>query len=236
MVAVLADLSVEQGLLDSGSQYVIGMDEVGRGALAGPVTVGAALVNASTCGLPLPAGLTDSKKLSPARRTVLDLQVRAWALGIGVGHASPEEIDAYGLTAALRIAGLRAISQLAQDLSGTEPGQVTVLLDGKHNWLAAPVADLFSLLEQPALPELPDPPYPVVTRVKADLDCASVSAASIAAKCARDAIMVELAGPDDHYGWAGNKGYGSADHIAALGEHGASEHHRRSWSLPGIKK
>lgn len=236
MVAVLADLSVEQGLLISGSRFVIGVDEVGRGALAGPVTVGAALIDAGTCALPLPPGLTDSKKLSPARRTVLDEQVRTWALSIGVGHASPDEIDEHGLTAALRIAGLRAIAQLAQGLSGAEPGAVTVLLDGKHNWLAAPGADLFSLLEQSALPELPDVPYPVVTRVKADLDCASVSAASIAAKCARDAIMVELGGPEDVYGWVGNKGYGSADHIAALSEHGASEHHRRSWSLPGIKK
>lgn len=253
MVAVLADLSVEQGLLATGAQFVIGVDEVGRGALAGPVSVGAALVSAETCDLPLPAGLTDSKKLSPARRTTLDAQVRAWALSVGVGHASPAEIDEFGLTAALRLAGLRAIAQLDAQLVGVPPSAVTVLLDGKHNWLAAPAHDLLSLLAEPAFATsgagdrtvgtaakgpagISDLHYPVVTRVKADLFCASVSAAAIAAKCTRDTIMSKLGGPQDVYGWAGNKGYGSSGHIAALGAHGASEHHRRSWSLPGIEK
>ncbi len=101
-----------------------------------------------------------------------------------------------------------------------------VLLDGKHDWLTPPRQD--SLFDEP----LGATPPPVTMRIKADLTCASVAAASVLAKVERDAIMVDLGGRHAGYGWAGNKGYASPDHLAALEEHGPCVEHRRSWRLP----
>lgn len=226
---VFADLTVERAMLDAGATLVAGMDEVGRGALAGPVSVGACVVNASTG--PCPVGLTDSKGLTARARTEYIPLIDTWAVAYAVGSATAREIDTLGIIRALRLAGQRALVAVAAQVGPVD----AVLLDGSHDWLTEPEPDLLTMLEGDEFPA-PDgyqPPL-VQTQVKADLSCASVAAASVLAKCLRDAHMVDLAREYPHYGWIGNKGYGSAQHISALSEHGPSPQHRVSWRLPGI--
>jgi ribonuclease HII len=212
---------------------VAGMDEVGRGALAGPVSVGVAVVTAATSRR-IPKGLADSKLLTARAREDLVAPVRAWCAASAVGHASPAEIDALGIIAALRLAGRRALADLAG--AGVVPG--VVILDGIHDWLAEPAqGELFA----PVAPAVhvagtgADVPLPPVrTQVKADVSCAVVAAASVLAKVARDRLMVDLDPAHPAYHWAANKGYSSPEHIAALGQHGPCDLHRRSWNLPGL--
>ncbi|PID97795.1 MAG: ribonuclease HII [Actinobacteria bacterium] len=215
---------VERGLA---SRYglVAGIDEVGRGALAGPVSVGVAVID-ETVG-ESPAGLADSKLLSPRRREALCDPIRQWVRASAVGHASASEIDAYGIVGALRLAGHRALHTVAG--AGFSPD--IILLDGSHNWLASQDTDLFSSLDDSMGDNFFDVP-PVVTQVKADMTCAVVSAASVIAKVERDRIMAEREDPG--YEWARNKGYASAAHRDALRRLGVSDFHRRSWKLPGV--
>lgn len=202
-------LDVERSLLKAGAPVVIGIDEVGRGAIAGVVAVGAcAIVSVADAA---PAGLRDSKLLSAPRRAAVEPLVRSWALAVAVGEAEPAEVDALGIVAALGLAGRRALIRLFGQ--GVDVAAAAVLLDGSHDWLT---------------PALVSPPR-VIARVKADRDCAAVAGASVVAKEHRDALMVA-----DHerwpvYEWSGNKGYGSAGHFAAIAEHGATERHRRTW-------
>ncbi|HYN30344.1 MAG TPA: ribonuclease HII [Dermatophilaceae bacterium] len=195
------------------------MDEVGRGALAGPVTVGVVVVDEACRSAP--QGVRDSKLLAPHVRERMVPRIHRWCLAHAVGHASPEEIDAVGIIAALRRAGQRALAALAvtPDL---------VILDGNHDWLTAPeeVGLLALLGGGVATP-------PVTTMVKADLRCSSVAAASVLAKVTRDAIMVGLEGEHPAYRWDENKGYAAPEHLEALRRHGPSPLHRRSWRLPG---
>ncbi|WP_344123229.1 ribonuclease HII [Kocuria aegyptia] len=201
------------------------MDEVGRGALAGPVTAGLVVLRPGTeRGV---AGLRDSKLLSPARREALVPRILAWCAAAGIGHASPQEVDGLGLTAALRLAGRRAIAAAAQ--RGAHPE--VVLLDGGHDWLSLPQAPRATGPAGPVPSSEPDWCGTVVTRVRADLTCASVAAASVLAKVERDRIMGELSGGWPQYGWDSNKGYGSVRHRRALEEHGTTPHHRLSWRL-----
>lgn len=216
----LPDLSVETSLLD-GPGLVVGMDEVGRGALAGPVSVGVVAVRIPDDGTH-PA-VQDSKALAPARRSALVGEIRAWAAGAAVGHASPQEIDRHGLSAALGLAGRRAWHAVLDQLSPLASGVPVMLLDGRDDWLTRTPDEVCQGL-------CPGPDR-VHLQVKADARCASVAAASILAKVERDAIMVELDRGFPDYGWAGNKGYGAAGHRAALVERGVTEHHRRSWRL-----
>jgi len=128
---------------------------------------------------------------------------------------------------ALRLAALRALHVLSG--SGAPPD--VVVLDGSHDWLSGrpTQTDLFA-------PDLPEPDVvvpPVVTRVKADLTCASVAAASVLAKTERDARMVALSADYPGYGWDSNKGYAAPEHVAALAQHGPTPFHRTSWRLPG---
>ncbi|WP_448071624.1 ribonuclease HII [Georgenia yuyongxinii] len=212
---------------------VAGMDEVGRGALAGPVTVGVAVVTEHTSRR-MPRGLADSKLLTPQARQDLVAPVRAWCAGWAVGHASPDEIDELGIIAALRLAGRRALAELAG--AGLAPG--VVILDGVHDWLSEPAqGELFAPEPPPVhIPGTDHEPVvpPVHTQVKADMTSAVVAAASVLAKVERDALMVGLDPAHPEYCWAANKGYSSAEHIAALREHGACALHRRSWHLPGL--
>jgi ribonuclease HII len=146
-----------------------------------------------------------------------------------VGHAEPEEIDEFGLTAALRLAGERALAQLP------EPPDL-VLLDGSHDWLTRPTVqgDLFTDTaaagDRWGLQAAPR----VTTKVKADLTCASVAAASVLAKAERDGLMRHLGTQVPDYGWAFNMGYASPEHVQALERIGPSQWHRRSWNLPGV--
>jgi len=209
------DLHVELGLFDDGASVVIGVDEVGRGALAGPVAVGAVAIDAAVGAAP--AGLDDSKRLSPARRTALVGPITSWCLAAAVGTSSAAEVDALGITAALGLAAVRALGELALDDAG-------VLLDGNADWLSP------ALERAGASP----PSFGVHVRVAADRRCASVAAASVVAKVERDAELVELARTYGGYGFESNKGYGSAAHVRALRALGPCDAHRRSWRLPGV--
>jgi ribonuclease HII len=228
---VAPSLREERRLLRSGHTLLAAMDEVGRGALAGPVTVGVVVVDVTTRSAP--SGVRDSKLLTPAARTALVPKLRRWAPAHAVGHAEPHEIDTVGIIAALRLAGWRALAQLA-----VRPD--CVLLDGNHDWLThkppkdAVDPDAPTLFDLPARPEPPAVPSTVVTRIKADMRCAAVAAASVLAKVERDSIMVARAAEHPAYGWELNKGYAAPDHVRALRAHGASLQHRTSWSLPGI--
>ena len=214
-------LDVEHELLSQGCTRLGAMDEVGRGALGGPVTVGLVVVDASVTE-PV-EGVRDSKLLTPAARDGFVPVVQAWALAFGVGHASAAEIDEWGIVGALRLAGHRALGAAAR--MGPPPD--AVLLDGSHDWLTVP--DPPELLS-PDLGGVDAPP--VTTRVKADMDCAAVAAASVLAKVERDALMVTLAQEYPAYGWDSNKGYGSPPHLEAIRQLGPSVEHRRSWKLP----
>ncbi len=207
-------LTAEQELLAAGARLVAGIDEVGRGALAGPVSIGVVVVDAQTGAVP--KGLADSKLISPGVRQALVEPIRSWCVHHAVGHSSAAEIDAIGIVAALRLAALRA-------LSGLPEAPDAVILDGSHNWLTEEF-DLFA--EQPSVTT-----PPVHMRVKADQHCASVAAASVLAKVERDAHMTQLDSIVHGYQFASHKGYGSASHREAIRALGASDEHRRSWKL-----
>ncbi len=245
-----AHLKRESAWFETGARTVAGMDEVGRGALAGPVSVGVVVVDATTRRVP--RGLTDSKLLAPALREEMVPRVRRWGLAWAVGHASSAEIDDVGIIGALRLAGRRALAMVAA--AGVEVD--AVLLDGSHDWLSDPQPDLLDVLDglgsrddagpgstvvpgmryralDPASLPAPVPSLGVRTLVKADVQCASVAAASVLAKCERDALMRELAVEHPAYAWQQNKGYATAAHVRALTQHGPSVLHRTSWNLPG---
>ncbi len=214
---------------------MVGMDEVGRGALAGPVSVGAVAVDLSTGACP--PGVADSKLLRPAAREALLPSLARWGLARAVGHASAAEIDEHGIVGALRLAGGRAMAALEIEVD-------VVLLDGSHDWLSAPrrparPMTLLDLLDDDSAPHGPASAAETVpevrTMVRADQRCSSVAAASILAKCERDALMVAHDAAFPAFGWAGTKGYGAPDHLAALAVHGPSVLHRVSWRLPGCE-
>ena len=211
------DLSVEQRLAATGRNTIVaGMDEVGRGALAGPVAVGVAAVDVALSE-PLP-GLRDSKKLSAKQRGVMMGLIPAWAT-TAVGFASAAEIDRYGISAALGLAGRRAWHQL---LAQTD-APAGLVLDGNTQWLsAAPASEVADLAPVEAQ---------IVLQTKADATCSTVSAAAITAKVARDELMARLAGEYPAYGWDSNKGYGAAVHRRAIQELGVTDYHRKSWNL-----
>ncbi|WP_309071749.1 ribonuclease HII [Arthrobacter sp.] len=214
-------LRYERSFLTEGHRFLAGCDEVGRGALAGPVSVGLVVIDlAAVKGL---RGVRDSKLLSAPERVALVPKIQRWAVAYGVGHASAAEIDAIGLMAALRTAGNRAWSQIPVELRPD-----AVILDGNHNWLApASQGSLFDAAE--TLQVSCD--APVHTRIKADLQCLSVAAASVLAKVERDRLMVEIAQEYPGYGWEINKGYATAAHRAAIDELGPCVEHRRTWRL-----
>lgn len=183
----------------TGAKIIAGVDEVGRGAWAGPVTVCAAITGLRRP----PLGLTDSKLLSQKRREELAVQLEKWVTAHSLGHASPEEIDELGMTAALRLAATRALDALP-----VRPD--AVILDGKHDYLGDP--------------------WRVRTVIKGDQSCVAVAAASVLAKVRRDAMMAELQGEFLDFAFADNAGYPSPVHQAALRELGPTPYHRLSWA------
>jgi ribonuclease HII len=219
---------MEREIWRSGAGMLAALDEVGRGALAGPVSVGAVLLSQTT--KPAPYGVADSKLLTPTARLALVPRIRRWALDCAVGHASAAEIDLIGIIAALRLAAERAISQLH-----TAPDWI--LLDGNHDYVTRPQAlTLFDC--GPSLPEEPGRwlcSVPVRTVIKGDMKCSSIAAASVLAKTERDAMLVELATAYPEYGFEENKAYASPRHLDALVAYGPCEVHRRSWNLRGAR-
>lgn len=223
MAAAAPTLDWERELVSQGYQIVAGCDEVGRGSLAGPVSVGVVIIHAATA-TELP-GVKDSKLLRIPVRQALVPAIIDWAEASAVGHAEAHEIDAVGLVGALRLAGQRAMARAAQALIPD-----FVILDGNQDWLSEPVQgdlDLFAA----ALPPAPAAPWRIQTRIKADLTCQSVAAASVLAKVERDGIMSGLAEHFPAFGWESNMGYGTAGHRAAIAELGPTDHHRKSWRL-----
>lgn len=213
-------LRTERLLQREGYRVIAGMDEVGRGALAGPVSVGVVVIDEACRSAPI--GVKDSKLLTGAARERLVPRIQRWCVAYAVGHAGPDEIDEIGIMGGLRRAGQRALAQL-----GVVPD--LVILDGNHDWLTEPTqVGLFAFADEvgPATP-------PVRTMIKADLRCSSVASASVLAKVARDTLVVERGAEHPAYGWVGNKGYAAAEHLEALRRLGPTDYHRRSWNIPG---
>ncbi|MGV8857573.1 ribonuclease HII [Rhodoglobus sp.] len=200
---------IELELFATGARAVIGCDEVGRGAIAGPVGVGMAAIMPTQGAWPV--GLRDSKMLSQKRRELLEPLTLEWAPLSAVGYAEATEVDSIGITAALGLAGKRALIQLHE--AGLDIMSSVVLLDGSTDWLSG------------ALSVAPR----VHTRVKADRDCVSVAAASVVAKVQRDRIMIAADEEYPGYHWPSNKGYGSAAHFEGIRSLGATELHRHTW-------
>jgi ribonuclease HII len=237
----LTDLSVELGLLSEGFDFVIGVDEVGRGALAGPVSVGAALFDLRrVTAAEVPAGIHDSKQLSARTRQEATDRVRSWASAATVGSTSPGELDDIGMTMALNLAGRRAMIEMLTSLdsgvaasAGVFPERTMVLLDGRHDWLSAPLTlDCLGIFGDCSELELP----PVRTVIRGDGSVPTIAAASIVAKVRRDEAMIALATDHPHYGWESNVGYGTAKHRQGIVDFGPSIHHRRSFRLHAVSE
>ncbi|WP_136634443.1 ribonuclease HII [Pseudooceanicola onchidii] len=191
------DYSFETDLHDRGLLRIAGVDEVGRGPLAGPVTAAAVVLDPAR----IPAGLNDSKKLTEKRRLALLEELMACA-EVSVAHASVEEIDEINILRASHLAMERAVAGLS-----LPPDHC--LIDG-------------NLIPRGLT-------IPATAVVKGDARSVSISAASIAAKIARDTIMRDLAQQFPSYGWETNAGYPSKSHISALEALGVTPHHRKSF-------
>ncbi len=210
----------ERGLWEAGHRLVGGVDEVGRGAWAGPVSVGVAVL----CSTPrrIPRGLRDSKQLPEDVREAMFDSVARWCTAWAVGHAAADECDRLGMTAALRLATRRAFVQLPSD---ARPD--AVLLDGAFDYVSPPTAP--TLFDDAGETDAPVHEGPVQTVVRADARCASVAAASVLAKVTRDRMMRETAPHYPAFDFERNKGYPSPSHKRALCGYGLSAVHRRSW-------
>ena len=186
----------------SESGLTAGVDEAGRGPLAGPVAAAAVILDPQR---PI-TGLADSKALTAARRESLAAEIRACSRAWALGWADAAEIDAVNILQATFLAMHRA-------LAGLRVTPAHVIIDGNRR------------------PSLEGLGYPctVQTVVGGDASVPSVSAASILAKCARDALMVRLEATYPGYGFAGHKGYPTAAHVAALRRLGPSPVHRLSF-------
>jgi ribonuclease HII len=207
------DLNLEIDLWNGGMNYVAGLDEAGRGALAGPVAVGAVVLPCAPWPLShrgrsnlsgALAGVRDSKQMTPAARDAASPRIKDMAMCWGVGFASAAEIDADGIVAATRLAALRALDQL----------------------LILPQY----LLTDFRL-ELPELDIPQTALVKGDARCLSIAAASVLAKTSRDALMREMDSQVPGYGLGRHKGYGTRAHMLAIRQMGYSPVHRRTFTI-----
>lgn len=212
MTPVAPRLTLERRLLRD-RPIVIACDEVGRGALAGPVAVGAAVMDERGARRRIPDGLRDSKLVPEPKRAEVAARANAWVQGSAIGWASAAEVDEVGIMRALGLAAIRALADLSAH--GFQPAEAIVILDGNYDYITA--AGARGLTVRPV--------------IKADRDCASAAAASVIAKVARDALMVDLHDDLPAYNWVSNKGYASPDHREAIRTHGISAHHRASWAL-----
>lgn len=206
-------LHEEQRLWRAGHRWVAGLDEVGRGAWAGPVTVGVAVLAPGVRSGSMPRWLRDSKLLAEDRRASVFEEVAGWCVDGAVGHADAAECDRWGMTAAVCMAAHRALASL-------EITPDALIVDGPFNLLRGP----------PPLPGVLVPGT-VLPVVDGDARCAAVAAASVLAKVARDRLMREEALHFPLYQFERNKGYPSLSHRIALRGYGLSAIHRRSWAF-----
>lgn len=199
------DLSFELALWSAGLNGVAGIDEAGRGALAGPVSAAAVILPPDMSMLRHLKGVRDSKQLTPEQREIARGKILQYAAAWGVGFATSEEIDQIGILPATRLAACRALDALS-------------------------ISPAHILLDHLFLPEIP---VPQTALIKGDCRSLSIAAASILAKTARDAVLRELDLTFPGYGFAAHKGYGTKAHRAALQRLGASPVHRLSFALLG---
>lgn len=197
------NLHFEQVLWQAGMVYVAGIDEAGRGALAGPVAAGVVILPDKHDLVKTLHGVRDSKELPAKQREHWAGIIEKTALACGVGFAEPEEIDDQGIIPATRLAALRALSQLS-----LVPQHLLI------DYLSIPEAGL-----------------PETSLVKGDARCLSIASASILAKVARDEFMEAAEDEYPGYKFASNKGYGTQAHRDAIAELGPCPIHRRSYSL-----
>lgn len=212
MTVIAPTLTLERRLLKD-FDLIIALDEVGRGALAGPVAVGAAVMDAAGSRRRVLDGLRDSKMITEKRRPEMAERARRWVPLSAVGWASAAEIDEVGIMRALGLAASRAVQAVVDGGACLE--RTVVILDGNHDYVSR---------VHPA-------PLAVRTVIKGDRDCASVSAASVIAKVARDTHMATLHPEHPDYQWDRNKGYASPEHRQAIRERGLSPLHRASWAI-----
>ncbi len=188
-------------------KLVAGLDEAGRGALAGPVAAAAVILPADPEILPALLGVRDSKQMTPAQRRHWEERLHVQALCYAVGFASQTEIDVCGIVPATRLAMQRALSQLS----------------------VSPQHLLLDFLDLPGLS------IPQTSLVKGDRRSLSIAAASVLAKTARDEFMCRLDGQYPGYGFAIHKGYGTLTHRRALQALGPSPVHRTSFHLKNVQ-
>lgn len=205
-----AKLDYEMVYLQHGYRHIVGIDEVGRGAWAGPLTAGAVCLPILDSRLSeILEGVRDSKQLTPRRRTALAEKIKETAVAWGIGSASSAEIDQYGIAEANRMAMRRALEALLAQRRGFSPDY---LLMDYIKWTDSPILC----------------PYQPIK--KGDQQSLTIAAASILAKTWRDAHMTDLEDKYTGYHFALHKGYGTEKHRAALRIYGASDVHRKSFA------
>lgn len=195
------DFSFEMPLWERGLGYIAGIDEAGRGALAGPVSAAALIFPPDPALSNALIGVQDSKQMSPTRRAYWEKRLDHFALAWAVGFAQAEEIDALGIVPATRLAAQRALDKLS----------------------IRPQHLLIDFIE------LPKVDIPQTSLVKGDARSYSIAAASILAKTSRDHLCLELDRMHPEYGFARHKGYGTSLHLETLRQIGPSPVHRRSF-------
>ena len=207
MARVDPDTRLELDLWESGLLYIAGLDEAGRGALAGPVAVGAVILPYDNALLSRTlGGARDSKQMTPRARESLAPRIKETALTWSVGFADAGEIDSQGIVRATRLAAIRALHQFSM-------APQYLLTD-------------FRL-------ELPQLDISQTSLVRGDAHCLSIACASILAKTERDALMRELDSRHPGYGLEKHKGYGTRAHRSAMKRLGLSSVHRRSFHVRG---
>ena len=200
----MPDFSLEDNLGLGPAAIIVGVDEVGRGPLAGPVTAAAVFLNRKKITSDLSNKINDSKKLSQKSRAILCRKIKEVA-DIGIGWASIKEIDEFNILEATMLAMQRAVMSLSQEITA-DPDYI--LIDGN---------------------KAPKLNFPSKTIIRGDEESISIAAASIVAKSERDAFMASLSILYPGYGWEKNFGYGTQQHLAAIERHGITSHHRRSF-------
>ena len=200
----MPDFSLEESLGLSTSAVIVGVDEVGRGPLAGPVTAAAVFVDRQKITSDLLTKIDDSKKIAQNKRATISKQIESIAI-IGIGWASSGEIDQLNILEATMLAMQRAISSLRKQIV-SDPDYI--LIDGN---------------------KVPRLDFPSKAIVRGDEKSLSIAAASIVAKNKRDAFMASLSKLYPGYGWEKNVGYGTGEHLAAIEREGITVHHRRSF-------
>lgn len=199
-------------------EFVIGVDEVGRGPLAGPVVAAAVYIPRANWGHPVWRDVQDSKKLSSVRRDVL-FSVIQGQCQYGIAEASVEEIDKLNILQATFLAMQRAIESLLRSSPRFSPPPQPSPLKGEG---------VYVLIDGNRLPK--NWAWESRAIIKGDSKSVSIAAASILAKVTRDRMMCELAKENPHFGWENNAGYGTPEHLSALDTHGITHHHRKTFA------